>query len=84
VSTDALRREIARVRKQGWAMAPEQTDLGMNALTAPIFSGAGRYQGSIGVFGSLEQIGPNPPGTLVRAVVRAARRISNRLGSKQG
>lgn len=82
VSPEALRREIKRVRKQGWAMAPEQADLGMNALTAPIFSSQGRFEGSIGVFGSLEQIGPNPPEPLVRAVVQAARRISQRLGSK--
>ncbi len=82
VSPEALRREIKRVRKQGWAMAPEQADLGMNALTAPIFSSQGRFEGSIGVFGSLEQIGPNPPEPLVRAVVQAARRISQRLWSK--
>lgn len=81
VSPEALRREVKKVRKQGWAMAPEQADVGMNALTAPIFSGQGRFEGSIGVFGSLEQIGPNPPEPLVRAVVQAARRISQRLGS---
>jgi len=82
VSPDALRREVRKVRKQGWAMAPEQADLGMNALTAPVFSSPGRLEGSIGVFGSIEQIGPNPPEPLVRAVVQAARRVSQRLGSQ--
>ena len=82
VSPDALRREVGRVRKRGWAMAPEEADVGMNALTAPIFSSGGRHEGSIGVFGSLEQIGPNPPLSLVRAVTQAARRISQRLGGQ--
>ncbi|HLJ20993.1 MAG TPA: IclR family transcriptional regulator C-terminal domain-containing protein, partial [Stellaceae bacterium] len=82
VSPDALRREVQHVRKHGWAMAPEEADLGMNALTAPIFSSQGRFEGSIGVFGSLEQIGASPPTSLVRAVVQAARRISQRLGSQ--
>ncbi len=82
VSPDALRREITRVRKRGWAMAPEEADVGMNALTAPIFSSGGRHEGSIGVFGSLEQIGPNPPPSLVRAVMQSAHRISQRLGSE--
>ncbi len=82
VLEDALRREVQRVRKRGWASAPEEADLGMNALTAPIFSSQGRLEGSIGVFGSLEQIRANPPAPLVRAVVQSARRISQRLGSR--
>lgn len=82
VSPDALRQEVQGVRKRGWAMAPEEADLGMNALTAPIFSSQGRLEGSIGVFGSMEQIGANPPASFVRAVVQSARRISQRLGSQ--
>lgn len=82
VSPAALRREVARVRERGWATAPEQADLGMNALTAPIFSSEGRFEGSIGVFGSLEQIGSPPPPALLNAVVQAAARISQRLGKK--
>lgn len=78
---DALRREITKVRKRGWAMAPEEADPGMNALTAPFFSSQGKFEGSIGIFGSLDQISDNPPPALVRAVVQAAQRISRRLGN---
>lgn len=82
VSPDALRREVAKIRRQGWSTAPEQDAIGMNALTAPIFSSEGRFEGSIGVFGSLEQISANPPPALIGAVVRSARTISQRLGCK--
>lgn len=80
VSVDALRHEIAKVRKRGWAIAPEESDLGMNALTAPIFSNQRKFVGSIGVFGSLEQVSATPSAALVRAVIQAANRISQRLG----
>ncbi len=32
----ALRSELMRVQEQGWAAAPEETVLGINALSAPI------------------------------------------------
>jgi DNA-binding IclR family transcriptional regulator len=82
IRPELLRREVAKVRRNGWAMAPDEADLGMNALTAPVFSGLGRYEGSIGIFGSLEQIGPKPPATLIRAVTGAAARISRQLGAR--
>jgi DNA-binding IclR family transcriptional regulator len=77
----ALRREIKKVRKRGWADAPEQAEPNMNALTAPIVSGRGVYEGSIGIFGSIDQIPADPPPALVRAVIGAAQRISDRLGA---
>jgi len=83
VSVGALRREIAKVRKRGWAMAPEESDVGMNALTAPIFSNQGTFVGSIGVFGSLQQMSATPGEALVTAVIEAANRISQRLGRRQ-
>jgi len=83
VSPDALRREIKRVREVGWAAAPEEAEANMNALVAPVFSGHGIYEGSIGIFGPLEQILRDPSPALVRSVMAAARRVSERLGGAQ-
>jgi DNA-binding IclR family transcriptional regulator len=82
-SPDALRREIKKVRERGWADAPEQAEVNMNALVAPVFSAQGLYEGSIGIFGSIEQIQSEPAAHLVRAVVHAARCVSERLGGKR-
>lgn len=82
-SPEGIRREIKKVRERGWADAPEQAEVNMNALAAPVFSGQGLYEGSVGIFGSIEQIQPEPSPHLIRAVVQAARRISERLGGKR-
>lgn len=78
---EALGREIRKVRKRGWADAPEQEESNMNALTAPIFSQGGQYEGSVGIFGSIDQLPSPPPPAYVRAVTAAAEQISRRLGA---
>jgi DNA-binding IclR family transcriptional regulator len=78
---NALVREVRKVKKRGWADAPEQDESNMNALTAPIFSLGGQYEGSVGIFGSIDQLPSPPPAAYVRAVTAAAERISRRLGA---
>ncbi len=82
-NADALRREVRKVRERGWADAPEQAEVNMNALVAPVFSAQGTYEGSIGIFGSIEQIGPDPSPHLIQAVMQAGDRVSERLGGKR-
>lgn len=79
---DRLRREVERARRRGWAQAPEEAYTGLNTLVAPILSVDGKYEGSIGIFGSVEHIPPEPDPDDIAAVITAARRISSRLGWK--
>jgi DNA-binding IclR family transcriptional regulator len=76
----ALRREIERVRSQGWASAYEESFRGVNTVAAPIFSAARDYVGSIAIFGSVEALPRNPDRKDIEAVVAAARCISQKLG----
>ncbi|MGC2775611.1 MAG: IclR family transcriptional regulator [Bradyrhizobium sp.] len=78
----ALRREIERIRRQGWASAYEESFRGVNTVVAPIFSASRDYVGSIAIFGSIEAIPRNPDTKDIEAVVAAARRISQKLGWK--
>ena len=50
---EALRREIRKVKKRGWADAAEQAESNMNAITVPIFSQSRQYEGSIAFLGQL-------------------------------
>jgi IclR family KDG regulon transcriptional repressor len=77
-----LRREIERVRSQGWASAFEESFRGVNTVVAPIFAASRNYVGTIAVFGSVEALPRTPDRKDVEAVVSAARRISQRLGWK--
>ncbi|MGH6913481.1 MAG: IclR family transcriptional regulator, partial [Geminicoccales bacterium] len=78
--SDRLRAEVARVREQGWAAAPEESFPGVNTLVAPILSAGGKLEGSIGIFGSVETIGRRLHREDIEQVVEAGRRISHRLG----
>lgn len=77
-----LRREIERIRSQGWATAYEESFRGVNTVVAPIFSASRDYVGSIAIFGSIEAIPRNPDRKDIEAVIAAARRISQKLGWK--
>ncbi|MDE2167623.1 MAG: IclR family transcriptional regulator [Alphaproteobacteria bacterium] len=77
-----LRRAVERVRIQGWSTAPEEAFRGVNTVVAPIFSASRNFVGTIGLFGSIDDIPRNPDRKDVKAVMAAARRISQKLGWK--
>lgn len=80
---DRLKLEIDRVRKRGWAVAPEEILSGINALAAPIFDGGGALAGTIGILGSIQHLAPKPAPKLVAAVLDAAADLSRRLGYRE-
>lgn len=75
-----LEAEVEEARRRGWATAPEQTLVGVNALAAPIFGAGGDLIATITVVGSLQHLPAEPPADLVAFVLQAARRISENLG----
>lgn len=75
--------EVEQVRRQGWAVAPEQTLVGINALSAPIFDATHALVGTITIVGSLQFLKPVPTREQIDAVTKAARRISHRLGYRE-
>ncbi len=79
-SRPALERAVAEVRKRGWAIAPNQVLTGVNGLAAPIFNHQGDFAGAIAIAGSVQYITATPSPEQVRAVVAAARSISQKMG----
>lgn len=55
-----LLEEIAQVRRQGYATAPEEAMLGINALAAPILDQDDKLIGSIGLIASVQHLGATP------------------------
>jgi len=76
---DALRRELLRVRDQGWAGAPEETVLGINALSAPIRDHRNELVAMVSIMGSIQFITRQPAPPLIEAVQNAAADISSAL-----
>jgi DNA-binding IclR family transcriptional regulator len=79
-SYDALSREIERVKRRGWASAPQQTMLGLNAVAAPIFDDGPDCVGSVAIVGSIQFVPAEPAPAQVEALLRTARVISRSLG----
>jgi len=77
---NALRAELEQVRRQGWATAPNQSIIGLNALAAPIFDALGTFVGAIAVVDSIQFIPEAPAAKQIRQVVEAGKRISATIG----
>jgi len=83
---ERLRQEVEAVRKRRWAVGPNESMIGLNALAAPIFDALGSYVGSIAMTDSVQYIPETPGNDQVRHILAAAAKISSNLGhrSKDG
>lgn len=77
-----LQKELQRVRRLGWATAPDELLIGLNALSAPVFDASGQLSAALGIVDSVQFIGPVPTAVQVTKTVSAAKRISAMLGYK--
>jgi DNA-binding IclR family transcriptional regulator len=75
-----LSAEIDKVRKQGWADAPEELFIGVNAVAAPIFMADGSLFGALAVVGSIHYLPAQPETETVDALRVAAAKISELFG----
>ncbi len=80
VTASALRNEIERIRRQGWAVAPNESLIGLNTLAAPIFDATGALVGTIGAVDSIQFIPEHPSAEQIRHIRSTALSISEALG----
>lgn len=76
---DRLAEEVDRVRQRGWATAPNETLTGLNVAAVPIFDHGGQVAATIGILGSVDEIGREPSPEQLAALKAAAHDISTRL-----
>ena len=70
------------IKKQGWADAPGQVLVGINAVAAPVFDQNGLI-GTVSMIGDLDQL-PSPPSSDQLELIKdTAASISWQLGSEQ-
>lgn len=75
-----LSAEVAEVRRIGYATAPEESLLGINALAAPIFNYEGKMVGSIALIGSVQHLATPPDAGLIERLLRLTQDVSAALG----
>jgi DNA-binding IclR family transcriptional regulator len=76
----ALREELSRIRLQGYALAPEEALLGINALAAPLRDHRDAVVGAVALVGSIQHLAPQPGPGLIEAIIRLAEDGSRLLG----
>lgn len=74
-----LRAELEEIGERGWADAPNQHVLGVNAISTPVRDHRGKLVGMLSVLDSIQFIPAEPPPKLVEMLKNAADEISEAL-----
>jgi hypothetical protein len=70
------------VRGRGYALAPEEALLGVNALAGPVYDHRDALVASVALVGSIQHIAADPDPGLLRTIVALAARASRLVGSR--
>jgi IclR family transcriptional regulator, KDG regulon repressor len=76
----ALKRELERIRERGYAIDDEEIEDGIRCVAAPILNSTGRPVAAMSISGPSSRITPDRFHIIGKAVLKAAREISNRIG----
>jgi len=74
-----LRKELAKILRQGYALDDQETDLGARCVAAPILDDSGKIMAAISVSGPITRISREKIPTFANSVRNAAKDISSRL-----
>ena len=84
-SSRALRRELARVQKAGYAVDDEEEELGVRCVAVPVFQPNGRFVAVLSVTGTTAQLSLEAIESLAERLRQAAAGIFGRMaGEAQG
>jgi IclR family acetate operon transcriptional repressor len=75
-----LKRELAKIREQGFAIDDEEAVPGARCVAAPIFDASGKVAAAISVSGPITRVTSDKLQALSTAVKKAAAVVSTRLG----
>jgi DNA-binding IclR family transcriptional regulator len=80
VTPEALEKELARIRRQGWGFDNGEDEPAVRCVAAPVFDARGGVAGSISVVGASMQVTDDAVPALAEQVMACARDISRDLG----
>jgi DNA-binding IclR family transcriptional regulator len=78
----ALRRELARARRRGYATGIEELEPGFMAVAVPVRAADGHVVAALGVGGPRVRLDPSRLRAIARILPSHAARISERLGGR--
>ena len=81
INVDLLMKELAEIRRQGFAMSFQERVPGAASVSAPIFGRDNRVAGSIAIAGHLDRFTDQVTKEYADLVTQAVREINSRIGS---
>ena len=75
-----LERELAAVRERGWATVVEELEIGLNAVSAPVYDSGSNVVAALSVSGPAYRFGADRFSEVAKKTKAAAEVISRRLG----
>lgn len=83
-SRENVEKELAWILRHGYAAAPEQAMLGINAMAAPIFDQSDACIAAVAVVGSIQFLPEKPTQATIAALKACGDQISRMLGHGRG
>jgi IclR family transcriptional regulator, KDG regulon repressor len=80
VSVRRIEKDLLEVARLGFASAPEEAMLGLNAVAAPIFDAHDACIATVAIVASIQFLPEKPRPSDVAELIEAARQISRKLG----
>ena len=77
---EALRRELERVRRRGYAEARDEREVGLSAVAAPVFDSRGDLAGIVGVQGPSHRFDARAAHVAVPVLLERTAALSAELG----
>ena len=71
--------DLAKVREHGYAESAGEREAGVSSVSAPVWGTAGTVIAAVSISGPIERLGTTPGGLHARAVMDAARQLSDVL-----
>lgn len=75
-----LERELATARERGWASVAEELEIGLNAVSAPVYDANSKIIAALSVSGPAYRLSPDRFAEIAKKAAAAADAISRRLG----
>jgi IclR family transcriptional regulator, KDG regulon repressor len=79
-SVERIEKALIEIARRGYASAPEEAMLGINAVAAPIFDHNDACVAALAIVGSIQFLPGKPRPADIAALTRASRQISHKLG----
>ena len=84
IDREKLERELFKVQKDGYAAAPEEALLGINAIAAPVFDKQDAVIAAVALVGSIQFLPATPNDQMLSALKDCCEQISRKFGHGRG